>query len=105
VHKRILAVVGQIPRGKVCSYGGVARAAGSPGAARQVVWALHSSHGLPWHRVVGAKGEIKLKGESGFEQRLRLQAEGVSFHGSRVNMEQHEHTFGRGAGTRKRARK
>jgi methylated-DNA-protein-cysteine methyltransferase related protein len=104
VHKRILAVVARIPRGKVCSYGAVARAAGAPGAARQVVWALHASHVLPWHRVVGANGEIKLRGESGLEQRLRLQAEGVSFRGSRVNMEEHEHKFGRGAGAKKRAR-
>ncbi len=105
VHQRILAIVGRIPRGKVCSYGGVARAARLPGAARQVVWALHSSRGLPWHRVVGAKGEIKLKGESGLEQRLRLEAEGVSFLGSRVNMERHEHTFGRRPAARKGARR
>ena len=102
MHKRILAIVGRIPRGKVCTYGGVARAAGFPGAARQVVWALHSCRGLPWHRVVGAKGEIKLKGESGLEQRFRLQSEGVAFRGTRVDMQQHEYTF-RGARRRPRA--
>jgi methylated-DNA-protein-cysteine methyltransferase-like protein len=90
MHDRILAIVRKIPRGKVCTYGSVARAAGFPGAARQVVWALHSSHGLPWHRVVGAGGEIKLPGEAGFEQRFRLQSEGVKFRGSRVEMKQHE---------------
>lgn len=90
MHDRILAIVRKIPRGKVCTYGSVARAAGFPGAARQVVWALHSSHGLPWHRVVGAGGEIKLPGEAGFEQRFRLQSEGVKFCGSRVEMKQHE---------------
>jgi len=90
MHDRILAIVRKIPRGKVCTYGSVARAAGFPGAARQVVWALHSSHGLPWHRVVGAGGEIKLPGEEGFEQRFRLQSEGVTFRGSRVEMKQHE---------------
>jgi methylated-DNA-protein-cysteine methyltransferase-like protein len=95
VYKRILAVVGKIPRGKVCTYGGVARAAGFPGAARQVVWALHSAHGLPWHRVVGANGVIKLRGESGLEQRFRLQSEGVAFRGARVDMKLHEHTFAR----------
>ena len=95
MHKRILAVVRRIPRGKVCTYGAVAAAAGSPGAARQVVWALHSSRGLPWHRVVGAKGEIKLRGESALEQRFRLQSEGVGFRGTRVDMERHEHRFDR----------
>jgi methylated-DNA-protein-cysteine methyltransferase-like protein len=93
MHDRILAIVRNIPRGKVCTYGEVARAAGFPGAARQVVWALHSSQGLPWHRVVGAGGEIKLPGESGFEQRLRLQSEGVQFRGRRVDMKQHEARF------------
>ncbi|MGE5204879.1 MAG: MGMT family protein [Chlamydiota bacterium] len=92
MFKRLLAVVRKIPRGKVCSYGGVAKLAGHPGAARQVVWALHSpaANGLPWHRVVGAGGRVLLPGESGLEQRFRLQAEGVEFRGNRVDMRQHE---------------
>ena len=93
MHKRILATIGKIPRGMVCTYGAIARAAGFPGAARQVVWALHAAHGVPWHRVVGAAGEIKLRGESGLEQRLRLQSEGVAFRGKRVDMSQHEFRF------------
>ncbi len=93
----------RIPRGKVSTYGEVARAAGFPGAARQVVWALHgASRGLPWHRVVGAGGKISLPGENGLEQRFRLEAEGVVFHGSRVWMEKHEHQW---PATRKAARK
>jgi methylated-DNA-protein-cysteine methyltransferase related protein len=84
----------RIPRGKVSTYGEVARAAGFPGCARQVVWALRGvSRGLPWHRVVGAKGKISLPGENGLEQRFRLEAEGVVFHGSRVWMEKHQHAF------------
>ncbi len=86
--------VRRIPKGKVATYGDVARAAGFPGRARQVVWALHaSSRGLPWHRVVGAGGKILLPGANGLEQRLRLEAEGVVFHGSRVWMQQHQHRF------------
>ena len=80
----------RIPKGKVSTYGDVARAAGFPGASRQVVWALHDSRGLPWHRVVGAKGKILLRGESALEQRFRLEAEGVIFHGGRVWMESHQ---------------
>jgi methylated-DNA-protein-cysteine methyltransferase related protein len=92
MFKRMLAVVRKIPRGRVCSYGGVARLAGHPGAARQVVWALHSgaAHSVPWHRVVGAGGRILLTGEAALEQRFRLQAEGVEFHGNRVDMSRHE---------------
>ncbi len=84
----------EIPKGKVSTYGDVARAAGFPGGARQVVWALRgASRGLPWHRVVGAKGKISLPGENGLEQRFRLEAEGVVFHGSRVWMEKHQHQW------------
>ncbi len=92
MFKRLLAVVRRIPQGRVCTYGAVARLAGYPGASRQVVWALRSgsANGLPWHRVVGAGGRILLPGESALEQRFRLQAEGVAFRGTRVDMEQHE---------------
>ncbi len=86
----IRATIRKIPRGKVATYGDVAYAAGFPGAARQVVWALHGSGGLlPWQRVVGAGGKILLPGVKGAEQRLLLRTEGVEFIGLRVNMKQH----------------
>jgi methylated-DNA-protein-cysteine methyltransferase-like protein len=84
--EKIKRVIGQVPRGKVATYGQIAKIAGHPGAARQVVWALRSGTGLPWHRIVGAGGKISLTGEPGFEQRMLLQMEGVIFHGSRVDM-------------------
>ena len=86
-------MVGRIPRGKVSTYGAVARAAGFPGRARQVVWALQKSRGVPWHRVVGAGGRILLPGENGLEQRLRLETEGVRFQGGRVPMARYEYSF------------
>lgn len=90
----ILAQVRRVPYGKVATYGDIAYAAGFPGSARQVAWALHtSSHGIPWHRIVGAEGKILLPGEAGFEQRIRLQAEGVQFHGLRIDMAAHRHSF------------
>jgi len=89
MQTRILAAIRGIPRGKVSTYGDVARAAGHPGAARRVAWTLHRSVGLPWHRVLGAGGEIKLRGDSAIEQRLRLEAEGVAFRGRRVDMKDH----------------
>jgi methylated-DNA-protein-cysteine methyltransferase-like protein len=89
---RCRAVISKIPRGKVITYGGVAMAAGRPGAARMTVRALRGADGLPWHRVVGAGGRIALHGVDGQEQRLRLEMEGIRFRGNRVRMEVHEWT-------------
>jgi methylated-DNA-protein-cysteine methyltransferase-like protein len=84
-----------IPRGKVSTYGSVARAAGFPGAARQVAAVLRQGFELPWQRVLGAGGEIKLRGDSAVEQRFRLEAEGVRFRGRRVDIKEFEFKFGR----------
>ncbi|HME10077.1 MAG TPA: MGMT family protein [Bryobacteraceae bacterium] len=84
---QIHAAIRRIPKGKVATYGEVAKAAGFEGAARQVVWALQTAERLPWHRVVGAGGKILLPADKGLEQRFRLRAEGVPFRGSRVDME------------------
>ena len=100
----ISAAIRSIPRGKVSTYGAVARAAGYPGAARQVVGVLRRSFGLPWQRVLGSGGAIKLRGESGLEQRFRLESEGVTFRGRRVNMKQHEFKFPKRKRNRKKAR-
>src|ERR1022692_3930918 len=84
----------QIPRGKVATYGQVAAAAGYPLYHRHVAQLLRRTHtGLPWQRVVGAGGEIKLKFEAGMEQRMRLEMEGVKFRGKRVDMAEQQHRF------------
>jgi methylated-DNA-protein-cysteine methyltransferase-like protein len=93
VGAAICAAIQKIPKGKVSTYGGVARAAGLPGGARQVARVLHRSFGLPWQRVLGVGGEIKLCGDSAIEQRLRLEAEGVRFRGRKVDMKAHEFKF------------
>jgi len=93
MRQRIIAAILRIPRGRVSTYGAIARAAGYPGAARQVARALHHSAGLPWQRVVGAGGAIKIPGESGLEQRFLLQNEGVAFRGRRVDMQRHEYRY------------
>jgi len=95
IQSRIRAAIKKIPRGKVSTYGAVAKAAGSPGAARQVVRVLRGSIGLPWQRVLGVGGQIKLQGENAMEQRFRLEAEGVRFRGKKVDMKVHEFKFGR----------
>jgi methylated-DNA-protein-cysteine methyltransferase-like protein len=102
MHKQILKAIRNIPQGKVSTYGGVAKAAGFPGAARQVVAALRNAVGLPWQRVLGAGGAIKLRGDYAFEQRFRLEAEGVTFRGRKVDMKLHEHKFPK---AKKRTRK
>ena len=84
----------QIPRGTVATYGQVAAAAGYPLYHRHVARLLHNcGNSLPWQRVVGAGGAIKLRYEAGLEQRTRLEMEGVRFRGSRVDMVQHQHRF------------
>jgi len=97
MRERILAAIRKVPRGYVSTYGAIAKAAGYPGAARQVVRALHSGVDLPWQRIVGAGGEIKLQGDSAFDQRLRLEMEGVTFRGPRVNLQLHEYHFPKSA--------
>ena len=83
VFDRILAVVRRIPRGRVASYGQVAALAGLPNHARHAGWALHGlpeGTPLPWHRVVGAGGAIRLRRTDGaWTQRMRLEREGVRF--------------------------
>jgi methylated-DNA-protein-cysteine methyltransferase-like protein len=88
-------VILSIPPGKVSTYGHVAAAAGYPLYHRAVARLLRTDppDQLPWHRVLGAGGEIKLPGEAAREQRMRLELEGVTFRGSRVDMEYCEHAF------------
>jgi methylated-DNA-protein-cysteine methyltransferase related protein len=75
----VLWRVRAIPPGFVASYGDV-----SPGAPRFAGSVLHACDdpALPWHRVVRADGSLA----KGARQRARLDAEGVPFRGSRVDM-------------------
>jgi len=79
--QRVYTLVRRIPRGKVATYGQIARALGAPGAARTVGWALRACPAnVPWHRVVNARGEISLRPTTGYhEQSARLKTEGVRF--------------------------
>lgn len=83
-RERIYAIVRLIPRGRVATYGQVARLAGLPGRARQVGYALAAlpaGHKVPWHRVVNARGEISARADPLFEgiQRDLLEQEEVVF--------------------------
>lgn len=78
------------------TYGQIAKFAGSPRGARQVVRILHSmskKHNLPWHRVINAKGEIGLKEEEGvFIQKMALEEEGVKFlKNNKIRLEEYQY--------------
>ncbi|MCC6382368.1 MAG: MGMT family protein [Dehalococcoidia bacterium] len=80
------ALVAQVPRGRVVTYGQVAVLLGAPGAARAVGYALHAldgSEGVPWWRVINARGGVSLRGRGAVAdlQRAFLEAEGVVFDG------------------------
>src|SRR6188508_3325016 len=81
-YERIYAMVRRVPRGRVATYGQIARLAGLPGHARQVGYALHalsSATAVPWQRVVNAAGAISVRASGGLSQRLLLEKEGVEF--------------------------
>jgi methylated-DNA-protein-cysteine methyltransferase-like protein len=91
---RILKLIRSIPKGKVSTYSKVAAAAGYPTCHRLVVQLLRKAgNSLPWQRVLGAGGEIRLRGPAALEQRTRLEFEGVAFKGRKVDMTLHEHVF------------
>lgn len=81
-REAVLAVVADIPKGQLTTYGQVALLAGFPGLARQVGWVLSglpAGTRLPWHRVVNAQGYIPSKGReiSALEQIRRLRKEKI----------------------------
>jgi methylated-DNA-protein-cysteine methyltransferase related protein len=88
-------VILSIPPGKVSTYGRVAAATGYPLYHRAVARLLRTDppDHLPWHRVLGAGGQIKLRGEAAHEQKARLKMEGVKFRGERVDMDRFEHAI------------
>jgi O-6-methylguanine DNA methyltransferase len=92
---RVWSIAAQVPRGKVTTYGAIARALGSPGAARTVGWAMRAAparSGLPCHRVVNVRGELSPEDTFGGPgvQRSLLESEGVTFDvQGRVDMKRH----------------
>lgn len=85
LYRRIWAVAAKIPRGRVATYGQVARLAGLPNQARLAGYALHALPArspVPWHRVVNAKGEVSPRrdgSEHHVLQRVLLEKERVRF--------------------------
>jgi methylated-DNA-protein-cysteine methyltransferase-like protein len=84
--------VKQIPRGRVITYGGLAKALRLPGGARTAGRAMAgtpSGKGIPWHRVVGARGKLLIREPYASLQRKLLESEGVKLLESRVELKLH----------------
>lgn len=87
--QRVLATVDSIPPGRVASYGQVAEEAGLPRAARYVGAVLKrfiNDDQVPWHRVLGADGTIRVSGGTARDQALLLRREGVKVVRGRVDL-------------------
>ncbi len=89
----VAAAIRKVPRGRVSTYGAIAKAAGYPRCSRHVARVLNLIPGLPWQRILGSGGRISLTGEAAMEQRFLLEAEGVRFRGRKVDLAQFEHRF------------
>lgn len=89
----VYKLVKQIPRGRVLTYGAVARVLRLPGGARTAGRAMAgcpSGKGIPWHRVLGAGGKLLIREPYALLQRKLLESEGVQMTERRVNMKLHE---------------
>jgi O-6-methylguanine DNA methyltransferase len=89
--QKIYKIAAKIPRGKVVTYGQLAKMAGSPRAARAVGSAMKHNPDMkivPCHRVVASNGALTgySVGRGIATKRQMLLKEGVSFIGERVNL-------------------
>ncbi len=101
----VYRVIKKIPRGRVTTYGELARKLRLPGGARSVGYAMAacpSGKGIPWHRVVGTGGRLLIPEPYGSLQRRLLEAEGVRVEFGRIDMNRYE--WKAGAKRRKPAR-
>ena len=85
----VYRLVKQIPRGRVLSYGALAKLLRLPGGARsagRAMAATPSGKGIPWHRVVGERGKILIPEPYASLQKKLLESEGVKVTESRVDL-------------------
>ena len=91
IREIIWQIVASIPKGKVATYGQVAKAAGYPSHARFVgatLKKLPKDTSLPWHRVINSQGKISFAEDSDAykRQQQRLESEGVVFLNRKVSL-------------------
>jgi len=85
--KRVFELVKKIPRGRVMTYGRLAKALRLPGGARtagRAMAACPSGGGVPWHRVVGAGGKLLIREPHASLQRKLLETEGLRLAEKRI---------------------
>jgi len=88
----VYRLVKRIPRGRVLTYGQVAKTLKLPGGARtagRAMAACPTGRGIPWHRVVGAAGRILLREPHASLQRRLLESEGTRLVEGRVDLARH----------------
>lgn len=88
----VYRLVKRIPRGRVTTYGELARAVRLPGGARAAGYAMAAcpgGRGIPWHRVVGASGRLLIREPYASLQRKLLASEGVALEGRRIDMKRY----------------
>jgi len=89
---KVYRLVQRIPRGRVLTYGALAKTLRLPGGARTAGRAMASTpsgKGIPWHRVVGERGKILIRGPYAMLQKKLLESEGVKLIESRVYLKLH----------------
>jgi methylated-DNA-protein-cysteine methyltransferase related protein len=84
--EQIYRIVLKIPRGRVMTYGQIARLMDDRYSPRLIGWAMHAvpqdGRNIPWHRVINSKGGIstgRVIIQEPQLQRYLLEAEGVVF--------------------------
>jgi methylated-DNA-protein-cysteine methyltransferase related protein len=88
----VYRLVKKIPRGRVTTYGELARTLRLSGGARAVGYAMAacpSGRGIPWHRVIGAGGKVRMPEPHASLQRKLLESEGVIMVGRGIDMQQY----------------
>ena len=91
----VYRLVKQIPRGRVITYGALAKALHLRGGARtagRAMAATPSGKGIPWHRVVGDRGKLLNREPFASLQRKLLESEGVLLLEARVDFKVHSWT-------------
>jgi methylated-DNA-protein-cysteine methyltransferase related protein len=91
----VIRIIKQIPSGQVMTYGQIAKLAGSPRGARQVVRILHSmskKYNLPWFRVINSKGEIAIADEeTRAAQVIFLKDEGIEVVNGIIDLKKYQY--------------
>ena len=96
--ENVYDLVRKVPKGKVVTYGEIARALGNPRMARQVGWALHVNPKplvIPCHRVVNRFGELSPAFAFGGKNRQTelLREEGVAVMDGKVDLKKYHFEF------------